>query len=310
MFAISARRVPRRVRVRHLGAAMSSGVTVVIATRNRRHELLHTLERLRELVPAPPVVVVDNGSTDGTAHAVRDQFANTVVLALPVNHGAAARNFGVVAARTPYVAFSDDDSWWAPGALERAAAVLDSHPRLGLVAARTLVGPMQRPDPITPLLEHSPLPRSPDAPGPSVLGFLACSAVLRRVAFCEVGGFSSLLFFVGEERLLCYDLATAGWERAYRHDVVAYHHPSANRPDSRRRRVAELRNALLTAVLRRPRSVAVAAATSLVRFSMRDEAARTALGEAVVRLPAALRRRAPLPPAVEEQIRMLEDAGR
>ncbi len=57
-----------------------------------------------------------------------------------------------------------------------------------------------------------------------MLGFLACSAVLRRRAFCEVGGFSRLLFFVGEERLLCYDLAAAGWERAYLHDVVAHHH--------------------------------------------------------------------------------------
>ena len=161
------------------------------------------MRRLHELVPAPPVIVVDNGSTDGTAHAGREQFTGTIVLALPRNYGAPARNLGVIAARTPYVAFSDDDSWLAPGALQPATAVLDSHPSLGLVAARTLVGPKQRPDPVTPLLAHSPLPREPDAPGPSVLGFLACSAVLRRRAFCEVGGFSSVLFFIGDEQLLC-----------------------------------------------------------------------------------------------------------
>lgn len=289
---------------------MSGQVTVVIATRNRRQDLICTLRRLRELVPAPPVIVVDNGSTDGTAHAVRERFTGTVVLALPRNYGAVARNVGVAAARTPYVAFSDDDSWWAPGALQRAAAILDRHPRLGLVAARTLVGPTQRPDPVTPLMAYSPLPCSADAPGPSVLGFLACSAVVRRRAFCEVGGFSSVLFFVGEERLLCYDLATAGWDRAYLRDVVAHHHPSVHRPDPRRRRVAELRNALLTTVLRRPRPVAVAAATTLARSSVHDVAARTALREALVRLPAALRRRAVLPPAVEEQVRMLEDGAR
>jgi GT2 family glycosyltransferase len=289
---------------------VSGGVTVVIATRNRRQELIGTLRRLHELVPAPPVVVVDNGSTDGTAHAVCRQFSGTVVLALPRNYGASARNLGVVTARTPYVAFSDDDSWWSPGALQRAAAVLDSHPRLGLVAARTLVGPAERPDPVTPLMAHSPLPHSAGAPGPSVLGFLACSAVLRRRAFCEVGGFSSLLFFVGEERLLCYDLAAAGWDRAYLHDVVAIHHPSACRPEPQRRRVAELRNDLLTAVLRRPRPVVAAAAMTLARHSVHDAAARTALREALVRLPAALRHRAVLPPAVEEQVRMLEDGVR
>ncbi|MDO0931403.1 hypothetical protein QQY66_06815 [Streptomyces sp. DG2A-72] len=34
-------------------------------------------------------------------------------------------------ADTPYVAFSDDDSWWTPGALRQAADLLDVHPRLG-----------------------------------------------------------------------------------------------------------------------------------------------------------------------------------
>ena len=286
---------------------MNGGLTVVIATRNRRQELVRTLRHLSELTPPPPVVVVDNGSTDGTAHAIRAQFTDVVVLVLRRNYGAPARNLGVLAARTPYVAFSDDDSWWAPGALQRATAALDSHPRLGLVAARTLVGPIQRPDPVNALMAASPLPRPPHAAGPSVLGFLACAAVLRRQAFCAVGGFSDLLFFVGEERLLCYDLATAGWERAYLDDVVAHHHPSAHRPDPERRRVLELRNAVLTAVLRRPRPVAVATTAALARESGHDVIARTALRQALARLPAALRRRAPLPAAVEEQVRMLED---
>ncbi|HET9257638.1 MAG TPA: glycosyltransferase family 2 protein, partial [Pseudonocardiaceae bacterium] len=147
---------------------MSGGVTVVIATRNRCPELIRTLRHLRALAPPPPVVVVDNGSTDGTAQAVREEFSEVVVLELPRNYGASARNLGVLAARTPYVAFSDDDSWWAPGALRQAATVLDNHPDLGLVAARTLVGPQERPDPVTTLMRHSPLPRRADSPGPSV----------------------------------------------------------------------------------------------------------------------------------------------
>jgi GT2 family glycosyltransferase len=289
---------------------VSGAVTVVIATRNRRDELTRTLRHLHELTPRPPVVVVDNGSTDGTIQAVRAEFSGVTVLPLRRNYGAPARNLGVLASRTPYIAFSDDDSWWAPGALQRAARAFDAHPRLGLVAARTLVGPEQRPDPVTPLLAGSPLPRSPGAPGPSVLGFLACSAVLRRKAFFDVGGFSRLLFFVGEERLLSYDLAAAGWERAYLPEVVAHHHPSAHRPDPARRRTAELRNALLTAVLRRPLRVAFDAGTALARDSVRDSDARRALWEALVRLPAALWRRARLPETVEQQIRLLEGRPR
>lgn len=286
---------------------MTGKVTVVIATRNRRGELARTLRHLQELRPAPPVVVVDNGSTDGTAHAVREEFSAVTVLALRRNYGAPARNLGVLATRTPYVAFSDDDSWWAPEALPRAVQVLDDHPRLALVAARTLVGPTGRPDPITPLMAASPLPRSPDSPGPCVLGFLACSAVLRKQAFFEVGGFSKLLFFVGEERLLSYDLAAAGWELAYVADVVAHHHPSPHRPDPAHRRVAEHRNGVLTAVLRRPLRVALAAGGALARESVRDAGARKALGGALIRLPTALRCRKPLPRTVEDQISALEE---
>ena len=246
----------------------------------------------------------------GQQQAVRARFPSVVVLPLRRNYGAPARNLGVVASRSPYVAFCDDDSWWAPGSLQRAEAALDAHPRLALVAARTLVGPRQVPDPLTASLANSPLTRSPDALGPSVLGFLACSAVLRRRAFCEVGGFNRLLFFMGEEQLLCYDLAAAGWERAYLEDIDAYHHPSPHRPDAARRQVAQLRNAVLTAVLRRPRSVAAGSVAALARAASSDPIARRALGEVLLRLPAALRQRAPLPEAVEVQVRMLESASR
>ena len=52
--------------------------------------------------------------------------------------------------------------------------------------------------------------------GAAVLGFLACACVVRKAAFVGVGGFSELLFFVGEERLLAYDLAAAERARAER----------------------------------------------------------------------------------------------
>ncbi|HEX8930666.1 MAG TPA: glycosyltransferase [Actinomycetota bacterium] len=289
---------------------MSDAVTVVIATRNRCAQLLGTLGRLRELRPAPPIVVVDNGSTDRTAQTVRRQFPEVRVLALRRNLGAPARNLGALVSRTPYIAFSDDDSWWAPGALQLAVKILDARPRLALLAARTLVGPRERPDPLSAMLARSPLPRPPGAPGPTVLGFLACSAVLRRVAFLGVGGFNGVLHFLGEEELLCYDLAAAGWERAYVADVVAHHHPSPSRPDAGRRRALQRRNAMLTAVMRRPGSVALRAGAELARAAMQDPDARRALLGALARLPAALRQRMPPSLAVERELRMLEDGRR
>jgi GT2 family glycosyltransferase len=285
-------------------------VTVVIATRNRCEALARTLRRLGELSPAPPVIVVDNGSDDGTAQAVRERFPAVRVLALRQNLGATARNLGVQAARMPYVAFSDDDSWWAPGALERAAAVLDRHPRLALMAAKTLVGPEGQTDPVTALMADSPLPPARGAPGPSVLGFLACAVVLRREAFLQVGGFSPVLFLFGEETLLAYDLAAAGWQLCYLDDVIAHHHPSASRPDPRRRLSIQWRNALLTAWMRRPVPVAARSARALALASLRDPAARAALVGVLARLPTALAHRAPLPAPLERQVRLLENGRR
>lgn len=145
--------------------------------------------RLLALPEAPAIIVVDNGSTDDTVATLRDLGAGVTVLELGHNAGAAGRNIGVAHARTPYVAFADDDSAWAPGALTHAARLLDQHPDLALVAARILVGDDATLDPMCAEMAASPLPAAPGSPGPSVLGFAACGAVVRRDAFLRVGGF-------------------------------------------------------------------------------------------------------------------------
>jgi GT2 family glycosyltransferase len=289
------------------GRGGAGDVTVVVMTRDRREPVLATLARLVALPGPPPVILVDNGSQDGTVDAVRARFPAVAVIALPVNRGAAARTAGVRAARTPYVAFSDDDSWWAPGALERAAAVFDAHPRLGLLAARILVGPQDRLDPVCRLMTDGPLRQRAGDAGVPVLGFVACGSVVRRTAYLSVGGFSDVIFFFGEETVLAQDLAAHGWDLAYVPDVVAHHHPQAAGPRSGRRRL-QIRNRLLSTWLRRPWPV-VARDTLGVAAGLRDPDHRGALVDAARRLPAALRARRSLPPQVERQVRLLERAG-
>ncbi|WP_320776775.1 glycosyltransferase family 2 protein [Streptomyces sp. CRN 30] len=279
-------------------------VGVVIATRNRSASLATTLRRLLDLPERPEILVVDNASTDDTRAVLARDFPQVRVLALPANRGALARTDGVRALDTPYVAFSDDDSWWAPGALGTAVRLFEEHPRLGLLAARTLVGPAEYADPLNGVLAGSPLGGAADLPGTQVLGFLACASVVRRAAYLDAGGYHPLLFFGAEETLLAYDLAARGWGVTHCPEVTAHHHPD---PAPRTGRPAvQRRNELLTAWLRRPLPHALARTHALVAEARRDPHARRALRETLSRLPAALRDRRTLPPHVERAARRLD----
>src|SRR5207248_4427108 len=204
-------------------------VAVVMITWNRRAEVLRSLANFTVLPERPRILVVDNGSTDGTAEAVAAQFPQVEILEAGKNLGAAGRTLGARRVNAPYVAFADDDTWWAPGGLCHAADLLDALPRLAVLTGRVLVGPEEREDPTCEVLARSPLPREPGMPGPPLLGFLAGASVVRRSAFLEAGGFQPRLFIGGEEELLAADLVARGWWLCYVPDLVVHHYPSTQR---------------------------------------------------------------------------------
>ncbi|WP_190233001.1 glycosyltransferase family 2 protein [Streptomyces avicenniae] len=291
------------------GGGETSEVSVVIATRDRRDELLRTLERLTALPERPPVVVVDNGSRDGTPAAVAARFPAVRLVALARNHGAPARNAGVRLTDTPYVAFSDDDSWWEPGALTRAAAHFARYPALGLLVGRVRLGdgdPGDAPtDHVSEKMATAPLGDPDDLPGPAVLGFPACAAVVRRDAFTAAGGFDDLVFFGGEETLLALDLAARGWRAAYAADVTARHAPSPRRALAPRRWALHRRNDLLIRWMRLPLPDAARRTAGLAAQATHNRAAARALAGLLRRLPEALRRRRAVPGRVTEQVAAL-----
>lgn len=281
-------------------------VTVIIATRDRVAELCRTLDKLTKLPEHPAIIVVDNASRDGTTATVRRGYPGVTVIRLRRNRHAAARTIGARRAATRYVAFSDDDSWWEPGSLERACRLLDNYDTVGVITGRTLVGEDQAEDPINAMLAASPLPVC-ELPGPRVLGFLGCAIVARKDPFLGVGGYRGLLGIGGEEELLALDLAANGWPAVYIDTVTVRHCPSAVR-DVTARRAAERRNRVLIAWLRRPASVALARTAALARRARRDPVSRRALAGLLLRMPSALARRHRLPLAVTAYLRMLEAA--
>jgi GT2 family glycosyltransferase len=298
-----------RVDGRRLPGAEPLGdrVTVVVITFNRCAELLRTLARLAALPQRPPVMVVDNASTDATTEAVTRLYPWVTLITADRNLGAVGRNVAVERVTTRFVAFCDDDTWWAPGSLERAADTLDAHPRVASVTARIIVEPTGREDAIVAELRGSPVPGPPELPGPALVSILAGASMLRVRAFRQVGGFSERLWLGGEEELLSVDLATAGWYLCYLDDVVVHHHPSPVREADLRRRHG-IRNTLWFTWLRRPWGRALRRSFLLARSVPRDRVSMAGFLEAVAGLPWVVRERRVLPPRVEDGLRLVEDS--
>ncbi|WP_128546865.1 glycosyltransferase family 2 protein [Larkinella soli] len=280
-------------------------ITVVIVTRNRIESLLRTLGQLTALPENPPIIITDNGSTDGTPQRVRDAFPQVTVLELGRNHGCSGRNFGVKHARTPLIAFCDDDSWWEPGALTRAAGYFRQYPHLGVLAGRVLVGEDQHEDPVCEAMRTSPITSPKPLPGPAVLGFVCCAAVVRRDAFLEVGGFHPAFGIAGEERMFSVDMRTKGWALAYVEEVVGYHHPSKIRNPGQRTKTIT-RDTIWYYCLRRPWKYALKHLLLIMKQCGRDADIRRGYIEALRAAPRILMERRVVPPAVEEQILKIE----
>ncbi|PWV55426.1 glycosyltransferase family 2 protein [Nocardiopsis sp. L17-MgMaSL7] len=291
------------------GTDVNPRIGVVVITHNRRRELKRTLRLLEELPESPPIVVVDNASSDGTVRAVEKEHPGVHLIRSAVNLGAIGRNLGVEALPTPYVAFCDDDTWWEPGALERAVQLLDEHPRLGAITARLLVEPGGEEDPLTPELRHSPLPCPVWLPGPALLGVLAGVTVFRVEAFKRAGGFSSRLWLGGEEELLALDLAADGWWMCWNESMVAHHEASVIREPRRRRRQG-IRNTLWTAWLRRAPCGAFAHTRAVLGSVPPDLTSALAVIDALAGLPWVLRERERVPAHVEDGLRLLAEPRR
>jgi GT2 family glycosyltransferase len=279
---------------------------IVITSRDRRSRLLGTLARLDALGEGWPVTVVDDGSVDATSAAVASAHPEVTLLRLDASRGAAARNLGVHRSSAPYVAFCDDDSGWAPDALARAVGILDDAPTVGALAARVLTGRSRQPDPICEQLAASPLSGWAGLPGPRVLGFLACGAVVRREAFLAVGGFHPRFGIGGEEELLAIDLAVRGWWCCYVPEVVAIHEP-ARRSSRGAREVRQVRNALWTAALRRPLRPMVRRAIDILGSPAAEGRRGAVLATAIRGAGFLLAGRRVVPPYVEADLERLED---
>lgn len=205
-------------------------VSLVISTRDRQQALARCLQALeRAAMPrAWEVVVVDNGSRDGTSAVIaafRDRAPFRVVPVLEPQPGLSrARNRGVAAARGRIVAFTDDDCYIAPDYPERLQAAFRD-PALGYLTGRVV-----RHDP---RLAHTAVNERPRAYELPPHGYVRTGRVLganmafRREVLEAIGGFDpdfgSGTGFPAEDCEAAARASAAGWAGRYLPDVVVRH---------------------------------------------------------------------------------------
>jgi GT2 family glycosyltransferase len=111
-----------------LAATAEQPVAVVIVTWNSREDIARCLDAVIAERPAE-IVVIDNGSSDGTAALVRERYSPCRLITLESNVGfAAGCNRGVAASRAPFVLFLNADAQVECGYLQKLVAALEGDP--------------------------------------------------------------------------------------------------------------------------------------------------------------------------------------
>lgn len=214
-------------------------VTIVVVNWNGRAYLEKCLGSLRaQTYPAREIVLVDNGSTDGSIAFVRAQFPEVQIVALPYNAGfAAGNNCAMRAARGDYIALLNNDAYAEPDWLARMIETAEQHPEAGLIACKLLYAHDPR------LINAAGLALdwagfcwewrggAVDDPQDSAIqecfGPSGAAALYRRVMLDEIGLFDEDFFAYAEDADLNWRALRAGWRCLYVPAARAYHISSA-----------------------------------------------------------------------------------
>jgi GT2 family glycosyltransferase len=194
-------------------------LSILIVTWNRKTELARSISSALAQTYAPKeIVVVDNGSSDGTAEMVRGTFPSIRLVQSKQNLGCpSGRNFGFRHCRGEYIYMLDDDGWLKEDAVEIAVRRAEADPAIGVVMSRIheIDGDQ--------LLKKRPHDGDVPAYQSSFSG--GCS-MIRRAALESAGAFPDDFFRQAEESDLALRMLEHGFFCFLEPASIMYHAPS------------------------------------------------------------------------------------
>ncbi|MEO5657029.1 MAG: glycosyltransferase family 2 protein, partial [Nitrospiria bacterium] len=220
---------------------MTPFVSVIVLNWNGEALLAECLDSLTaQTYPRVEILVVDNGSADGSVRLVRERYGDTVrLIETGANLGfAGGNNVGIAAARGEYILLLNNDAAADPGWVEALVREAETDSRLGMCASKVVTweGPA-RIDSAGLLLSRDGLGRgrgrgslddgrfgrAEDALLPS-----GCAALYRRAMFNEVGLFDEAFFMYCEDVDLGLRGRLANWHCRYVPRAIVRHRYSAS----------------------------------------------------------------------------------
>ena len=206
-------------------------LSIIIITYQGANLLNDCLDSIRPCFsdPETEVIVVDNGSTDGTSELVKERFPQVRLHILPKNMGVAfARNRGIEQTSGQYILLLDNDTIASAEAIQKLVTWLENHPECGICGCALigLDGEVQesfKPFPgLRSKLRH--ILNLGENNSEEKIYLIGACQLFRRTLIQEIGLLNEKIFYGPEDADFCIRARKAGYSIQYLPEISIKHH--------------------------------------------------------------------------------------